>query len=486
MMLASKEMFRFTLVSSMMFEDDENEYKDIEFLKEEFDKMKHGQRHQSLHEDDFEALIDHYEVFGDKENLRLACEMSTEIYPFSSGLLLRKAEWLLSQKKTSQALSIVEKIKDITPGDMDSLLLHAEILLESDKPKEAVGMLEQEVHKFSETDQVFILMELAEIYDEQTEFEKVYDTLKRVLELNPNYDDALLRMCFWADITKQQEDCIRLHKEILEESPFYATAWYNLGLLYQSVKNYTEATESYEYCLALDSKYEYALRNLGECYIQQKMFDKAIIIFEEHLELTKPEDIILETIAYCWERKKRYAKARHYYRRASHLSPEDDTIFYKIGETYVKEQQWEKAIKSYSVALHLNKDNVTYCLALGNCLMELEAEKEALVCYLNAVKLRPDIKSTWVALTQALYHADYLDEGLQQLQLAAAHCGDKVEFVYYQSGILLALGKTKEAQYYFEQALERNVRKVSCLNKLDKEILKHPVFSELYARTKKK
>lgn len=469
-----------------MFDDEpNNDFKDIDFLKEEFDKLKHGSTQYTLHENDFEVLIDHFELFGERENLRMACEYATEIYPYSSMLLMRKAEWLLSQKKTGQALAIIEKIKDLTPGDMDSLLLHAEILLECNKANEAISMLEFELEKFNDTDKVFILMELAEIYDEQAEFEKVYDALKKALAINPQYEDALLRLCFWADVTKQQEDCILLHKEILDESPFYASAWYNLGMLNQSIKKYDEAIEAYEFCLSLDDKYEYAMRNLGECYIQIKEFDKAIAVFEEHIELAKPEDVILETLAYCWERKKRYAKARHFYRKASLMNPEDDSIFFKIGETYAKEEQWEKAIKSYSVALHIDKDNVTYCLALGNCLIELEQEKEALVCYLNAVKLRPDIKSTWQSLVNALYKTDYLDEALQQISIAQTHCGDKVEFEYYKAGIYLALGKTKDAVLFFENALIRNARKANCLNRLDKEILKHPSFSELYAQYKK-
>lgn len=469
-----------------MFDDEpNNDFKDIDFLKDAFDKLKQGNSHYALHENDFETLIDHFEVYGERENLRLACEFATEIYPYSSVLLMRKAEWLLSQKKTGQALAIIEKIKDLSPGDMDSLLLHAEILLECNKAQQAIDMLHNELEKFNDVDKVFILMELAEIYDEQAEFEKVYDTLKIVLAINPHYEDALIRMCFWADVTKRQKDCIQLHKEILDESPFYALAWYNLGLLHQSMKSYDDAIEAYEFCLAVDSKYEYAMRNLGECYIQIKEFDKAIAIFEEHIELAKPEDVILETLGYCWERKKKFAKARHFYRKASIMNPEDDTIFFKIGETYAKEKQWEKAIKSYSVALHIDKDNVTYCLALGNCLMELEQEKEALVCYLNAVKLRPDIKSTWQALAKALYQADYLDEALQQIEIAQTHCGDKVEFEFYKAGILLAVGKSKDSVLFFENALIRNVHKVNCLNHLDKEILKHPLFSEIYAQYKK-
>jgi len=469
-----------------MFDHDENnDHKDIELLKEEFMKLKSGQRHQSLHEDDFEALIDYFEIQGDKENWQLACELSTDIYPFSSALLLRKAEWFLEQKQTSLALSIIQKVQTISPGDLDCLLLHSDILIQADKAQQAIDLLKTEITKFDGAEKIHILMELSDVYDELTEFEKVYDTLKQVLVLNPKVEDALVRMCFWADVTKQQKDCIDFHIAILDKDPLYASAWYNLGLLYQSVKNYEEAIEAYENCMALNSQFDYALRNLGECYVQQEEFDKAIAVFEEHMQIAKTEDIILETLAYCWEHKKQFAKARQYYRKASNINPEDDTVFYRIGETYVKERQWEKAIKSFSVALHLDKENVNYSLALGDCLMQIEAEDEAVVCYLNAVKVKPTKKIIWLALCKALYATDYLKECIRQLELAEGHCGDKIEFEYFRAGILLALGKTKESISYFENALARDVRKASCLNNLDVEILRHPVFSDLYARYKK-
>jgi tetratricopeptide (TPR) repeat protein len=469
-----------------MFEnEDHNNFKDIESLKAAFQKLMKGQSHRALHEDDFEALIDYFEVEGDQQNWKLACELSTDIYPFSSALLLRKAEWYLEQKQVSLALAIVQKVQTTSPGDLDCLLLHADILIQADKAQQAIVLLNSELVKFDKAEKVHILMELSDIYDELTEFEKVYDTLKKVLNLDPKVEDALVRMCFWADVTKQQKDCIDFHIAILDDNPLYASAWYNLGLLYQSIKNYVEAIEAYENCMSIDSQFDYALRNLGECYVQQEEFDKAIAVFEEHMQIAKAEDVILETLAFCWEHKKQFAKARQYYRKASLMNPEDDTVFFKIGETYVKERQWDKAIKSFSVALHLEKEKVNYSLALGDCLMQIEAEDEAVVCYLNAVKLKPTKKIIWLALCRALYATDYLEECIRQLQLAEEHCGHKIEFEYYCAGILLALGKTKESIPYIENALARDVRKANCLNDLDPEILRHPIFADLYARYKK-
>lgn len=471
-----------------MFNDDyfDDEYRDINDLLIEFNKVKHGEPHGTISEDDFEFLIDYFESNHEHENTQLACEIATTLYPFSASLFLRKAEWLMDHKKYGQALKVLDQLDEIDPNNIEAVFLKSDILVEQNRFSEAVDILEQHVDQFDSVDKTDILLELSEIYDELEEYDKVYSTLKRILKYEPTNEDALLRICFWAEINNKHEDSIILHQELIEETPFNAMAWYNLGVAYQGIKLYEKAIDAYEYCLAIDDKFEYAYRNQGDAYMQLKQYKKAIEVLEMHLSITKPEDVILDAIGYCWEKQKDYAKARQYYRSASQLNPKDDQIFFKIGETYTKEAQWEKAIKAYSVALHMNKHNASYCMALGNCLMEMHAEKEALVCYLNAVQLRPDIKSTWQSLIKGLYQADYFDEALTQLTIAREHCGFKTDFTYYEAAILLAKGKTKEAVLQLENALEENAKKANALNFIDKDISRHPVFAEILVRYKRK
>jgi tetratricopeptide (TPR) repeat protein len=471
-----------------MFNDDffDDEFRDIEDLLIEFHRLRRGEPHGLITEDDFEFLIDFFEANSDRENALLACDISTTLYPFSSMLFLRKAELLVDQKKYGQALKVLDQIDEIDPNNIECIFLKSDIYLEQNRFSEAVDILEKHADSFESVDKTDILLELSEIYDELEEFDKVYATLKRILMYEPTNEDALLRICFWAEINNKHEDSIVLHQQLLDETPYNAMAWYNLGVAYQGIKLYEKAIDAYEYCLAIDDKFEYAYRNMGDAYMQLKEYNKAIEVLEMHLTIAKPEDVILDAIGYCWDKQKEYTKARQYYRKASQLNPQDDQIFYKIGETYTKEAQWEKAIKAYSVALHINKNNASYCMALGNCLMEMGTHKEALVCYLNAVQLRPDIKSTWQSLVKALYVAGFYDEALSHITIAENHYAYKVEFEYYRAVVLLALGKTKEAVLSLEYALAENPKKMTALRFLDKEVVQHPVFAEVLIRYKKK
>jgi tetratricopeptide (TPR) repeat protein len=472
-------------------DDDDNEefggnFKPLNEILNEFARAKRGETNIQLEEEDYEFLIDFYESENDKENVKIACDLGTTFYPYSIALLMRKCEWLSDQNKFGQALKVLDSIDLIEAHNLEALFMRMDIWVEMGKLEEAIKLLLDAVLYFDDDEKVDIYLELSELYDQLEDFEKVYDSLKQILVYEPQNEEAMLRICFWADITNQQNDAIGLYQKILDENPFNTLAWYNMGVAMQGVKLYEKSIECYTNCIDLDEQFEYAYRNLGDAYIQLKQYDNAIDALEKHLKYSTPEDIILEAIGDCWERKKQYNLARTYYRKAIQMSPEDDSIFYKIGKTYVREAQWEKAIKSYQTAYELNSTSSTYCIALGNCLMAIEAVKEALVCFLNAVRLKPNSKTPWLALIKALYATEYYEEALTQLQIAEDLCGIKAEFAYNKVVVLLAIGKTKDALLNLENAIMLWPKKINTLKLLDKDILHHPAIVPVVARVKKK
>lgn len=471
-----------------MFDDDyfDDEGSPLEELLKRYEDVKNGVATGIMDEEEFERVIEYYFQNSNEEQALLACDIARTYYPFSASILLLRAEILTQAQKFGQALKILDEMEQLDQNNLDAVLLRSDILLSQFKYDQAAAFLEQRVHDFGGRDKIEVLLELSDVYDECEEFDAVFDTLKRVVKIDKRNDEALQKLCFWADFTDRNEESVALHTEITEEDPYNSLAWFNLGAAYQGLKLYEKAIDAYEFCVAIDEKFEFAYRNMADAYMRMKWYEKAIEVLEKHLEIAKAEDVIFEAMGYCWEKKKNFSKARHYYRQASQLSPQDDSIFFKIGETYAREKQWEKAVKSYSVALHLNKDNASYCMAIGNCLMEMDVKSEALVCYLNAVRLKPGNKTTWVALIKGLYLAGYYDEALTQMEVAREHCGDKVDFRYYQAAILLELGKSKEAMLQLEKALKETPSKVKIFTELNPEYLRRTAVAELMAKYKKK
>ncbi len=470
-----------------MFDDEYFDGEDkLEYLLSEYEKMKADQPHDFIDEDGFELLVDYLVAEGKNTDAFQACNIGTEQFPFSAGLLLRKGEILADEKKYGQALKVLDQLFSVDPNNLEAILLQSDVLLSQQKFEEVILFLENKIPLFDGQEKTELLLELADVYDEFEEFDAVFYALKRILDYDFRNEEALHKICFWAEFTKKHEESVAIHQRITDEDPYNAIAWFNLGAAFQGMKLYEKAIDAYEYCVAIDERFEYAYRNMGDAYIKLRWYEKAIEVLEKHLEIAKPEDVIFEAIGHCWEKQKDFGRARLYYRKASQLNPEDDEIYYRIGETYAKESQWEKAVKSFSVALHLDKDNATYCMALGNCLMELDVAKEALVCYLNAVRLKPNVKTTWMALVRGLYLAKFYDEAMIQLEIAINNCGEKPEFAYYRAAILMAQGKSKEAMIHLENAYVEGPKKLNCLLNLNPEILQHPMVVDVIARNKKR
>jgi tetratricopeptide (TPR) repeat protein len=470
-----------------MFDDfNDDEWGPLEETLRRYEEVKKGESSSILDEEEFERVIEYYFQNSNEEQALLACDIARTYYPFSPSVLLLKAEILTQAQKYGQALNTLDEMEQYDSNNLDAALLRADILLAQFKYDQAALLLEQKSNEFEGKERTEILLELSDVYDESEEFDAVFDTLKRVIEVDKRNEEALQKICFWAEFTGRLEESVVIHTQLTDDDPYNALGWFNLGAAYQGLKLYEKSIDSYEYCVAIDEKFEFAYRNMADAYMRLKWYEKALEVLEKHIEIAKPEDVIFEAMGYCWEKRKDFAQARQFYRKASQLSPQDDGIFFKIGETYAREKQWEKAVKSFSVALHLDKDNASYCLAIGNCLMEMDVKSEALVCYLNAVRLKPGNKSTWTALIKGLYLTGYYDEAITQIEVAKEHCGEKGDFLFYQAAVLIELGKAKEAMLQLEKALKLAPKKLKIFTELNPEYLMRTSVAELIAKYKKK
>ncbi len=471
-----------------MFYDDFNDddWGPLDETLRRYEEVKKGESSAILDEEEFERVIEYYFQNSNEEQALLACDIAQTYYPFSANVLLLRAEILTQAQKYGQALKALDEMEQYDNSNLDAVLLRSDILLAQFKYDQAALLLEQRSSEFEGKEKTEVLLELSDVYDESEEFDAVFDTLKRVIKIERRNEEALQKICFWAEFTGRLEESVELHTNLTDEDPYNTLAWFNLGAAYQGLKMYEKCIDAYEYCVAIDEKFEFAYRNMADAYMRLKWYEKALEVLEKHIEIAKPEDVIFEAMGYCWEKRKDFTQARLFYRKASQLSPQDDGIFYKIGETYAREKQWEKAVKSYSVALSLDKDNAAYCMAIGNCLMEMDVKSEALVCYLNAVRLKPGNKTTWVALIRGLYLTGYYSEAITQLDVARANCGDKGDFYYYHAAALFEMGKAKEAMLQLEKGLKMLPARIKIFTELNPEFLLRNSITELIGKYKKK
>ena len=458
---------------------------ELKELVKQFQNLKTGRPNSFLDEESFEKVINYFDDVEDMPQALEAAEMGIEQYPYSSLLLIKKADLLIATRKYYEAMETLNQA-ELLGNDINLYILKTDVYLALDQQEKAVELLENALKLFDGQERIELLFELADVYDDYEEFDKIFDCLKLILEQEPNNEEALYKICFWTDFTRRNEESIKLHQQIIDDYPYSELAWFNLGAAYQGIKLYEKAIDAYKYSVVIDEKFDYAYRNMGDAYIRLRKYREAIEVLEKVLELSRPEDVIYEAIGHCYDRLKTHAQARFYYRKASHLNQGDSKLYYKIACTYMYEEQWSMAVKQLDTAMQIHRLQPEYNLAMGECKMQLGDYKEAIQYFSNVVRQRPRNISSWEALVRCLYSGGFYEEALEQVKAAIQHTEGKPLFIYYLSAIYFALGKSKEAGLQLEEAVKLAPRLIKKFVELDTSLLQNQYIVDIIAKNKKK
>jgi tetratricopeptide (TPR) repeat protein len=459
---------------------------ELDELLSQYEELRGGGVQSFLEEEAFERIIEHFQQKEMPEKALEASLIAVERYPYSSSLLIRKADVLVLHRRYKEALRVLDQAEILDSRDINIYILRTDAYLALDQPEKAVSLLERSLGKFEGEEKVELLFELADVYDDYEDFEKVFDCLKEVLKEDPLNEEALYKICFWTDFTGRNEEGIRLYQEILDEHPFSELAWFNLGAAYQGLRLYEKAIDAYKYAVAIEEKFDYAYRNMGDAFIRLHRYRDAIEVLERVHELAKPEDVIFEAIGYCYEKLKQPAIARLQYRKASHLRKDDSRLIYKIACTYFSEGQWSAAYKQIEVALRIIRGEFDYQLLAGQCCEQLERIQEAVEHYVMAVQLKPKKIAGWNALIRCLFEAEAWEDALKQIDLALHATKGKILFLYYRAAVLFGAARNQEALKQLEEALMKDPKQVKKFVSLIPSVMQQVQVVDLLARYKRK
>jgi tetratricopeptide (TPR) repeat protein len=458
---------------------------EIEDLLRQYEDLRAGRKSSFLEEESFEIIIEYY---NEKNNFFKALEVvdtALEYFPYSGQLFIKKADLLIATYHYDEALEILQQAEFFDADNIDIYILKTDAYLALDMHPKAADLLEEALLTLEGEDRLDLLFELADVYDDYEEFEKVFDCLKLILEQEPANEEALYKICFWTDFTGRNEESIRLHQQIIDEHPYSELAWFNLGSAYQGLKLYEKAIDAYQYAVVINDKFDYAYRNMGDAYIRLRKYKEAIEVLEKVGEITRPEDVIFEAIGHCYHKLGKFATARFNYRKASHINSSDSKLHYKIALTYIHEQKWDKAIAQLESALLIHKNVPDYNIALGQCAMQLKNYKDAVHYFSMAVRSRPKNVRGWKALITCLYQSKHFEEAIQQCNAALKMTEEKPLLHFLYSGVLFEAGKPKEALIQLEAGLKKAPNLVKNFVDLSPAILQNPQVVDLLARYRK-
>lgn len=461
------------------------ENEDIQDLLNSYERLRTGRGGGFISEESFERIIDHFDDLDAMSKALEAAELATEQFPYSSSLLIKKADLMIAHRRYEEALVLLDKAELLDRNDIDICILRTDAYLALEQPSVAAQLLEEAIQHFEGDERIDLLFELADVYDDYEAFEKIFDCLKLILEYDPNNQEALYKICFWTDFLGRNEDSIVIHMKIIDDFPYNDLAWFNLAAAYQGLKLYEKSIEAYQYAIDINEKFDYAYRNMADAQMRLHRYKDAIESLEKVIELARPEDLIHQAIGYCHEKIKAYAQARFHYRKATHLNPDDARIYIKIAGTYMKESKYLQAVKYLDMGLQIKRLDPEFNLLMGECKVKLGLTKESVHYFQAAVQLKPRNIKGWQALISSLFETRQFAEAARQVQLAMLKTSNKPILRYYESAILLASGKQQDGLRLLNEVVAAHPKLLKVFLKLYPSAVQFPQVVELILRFKK-
>src|SRR6187431_2983645 len=99
---------------------------DREELKElllQYDNLKSGKSHSFIEEEAFESIIDYFDEQEELVKALEATEYAIVQYPYSSSLLLKRADLLIASKRYKEALHNLHQAEILDTSDINLYIL---------------------------------------------------------------------------------------------------------------------------------------------------------------------------------------------------------------------------------------------------------------------------------------------------------------------------------------------------------------------------
>jgi choline-sulfatase len=151
-------------------------------------------------------------------------------------------------------------------------------------------------------------------------WEAAAQQLKRCLELNPNFDNAMTGLARALAKLGSIDEARSWLQKALQSNPQNYRAWYQSGLL-DAASNPAATQAEYEKTVSIQPNFSAGQRELGMLLFQQSKFSNAAPHLEMAIELGLEDARLHNFLGICYNRTNRTAKAVQEFQRAIALDP---------------------------------------------------------------------------------------------------------------------------------------------------------------------
>lgn len=445
------------------FEEEDNEFGE---LLSKFESFVQKGEHHFFDSQDILELADYYIGWMDKDMANKAIEIGLQYYPNNPYILLKQAEVLAKQNRTSDALRILNSIEPQLNTEPRYYLVRGDVFSQMNLTEQAVREYKK-LLDINYPNKDFVYDVIGSEYMMKNKFEEALYYFKKAIEFDiENCHVALYKIYFcYSELHKQQEG-IEYFQKIIDQTPFNADAWLYISYCYMELYRYEDALESINYAQVINPSDLLIILKKSDILKALNRYNEAIDLLKETLDKEPKNAYMMNVLAETYNEVADYEKASYYFHKALHINPKDSRAWLGLAEAYAYMSQDNESVSCIQHALTNAKNDPEALLKAGKLYLLLELYEEALNILKYNFEKGYDTPELIMWLSIALEKSGYVSDAVNLLsdQIYHQHKTD-AELLYCLAGILLLYQYRQDGLQTLEKALQTNP-------------LKHPILYE--------
>src|SRR5436190_21483377 len=363
------------------------------------------------------------------ETTRIATEMTRQAPDYLPGWTLL-AELALKDKKYDEALSLLENVFSRDPEYIDGRRLESDVLLAKGDTKKAVDVLEHLDQTYP--DSPLIKYQLACTYLRNNSPNQAKVALEQAISINPNYDDAIVRLAEINLRSGHGETVIEPITNLLRRRPDLRSAAFLLAAAYGSLDRFDDAEAVIRDQVTLAPEDPQPHTALGLIFRQAKRNEEARQAFEKAAELAPDNLWLVDQLVELDLEDKHFESARQRLHRQFQKAPDLPAAHCLEGKVLIAEGKWDLA------AAELKK----------------------------TLQLDPNFSSAYDLLVQTYIATNKLSEAASQLQAETSKGPNNVSALLTLALLFERMENFPQARDAYEKVLSINPNLIPALNNL--------------------
>ncbi len=387
----------------------------IEALISRFEKAVNNALSPYFDVEEFEEIIDYYDLMHNNSKMEDAITAATNIHPYHLHFRLKEAQRMISSKRFTNALQLLEELLEVEPTNFLVRQSLAYALSKVGKHKKAIDTYLETIEMGADAKEIWI--NIAYEYESLSQYPKAIECLKKIVALDYEDEGALYEILFCYEVDNKKEESVKFFQQFVDEHPYSHIAWFNLGISLSNLGLYEKAIEAYDYTLAIEEEFSSAYFNKANALINLKDYKKAIDNFEETFKYEEADGVTHLYIGQCYENLNDKDSALKHYFKAIELNDKIAEAYVNIALTYFNIQNYPKALPFIQEALLIEPENTDYTYILGDIYAEMEEYDKASKVYLEVIELKPDNEEIYFDLAGIYWNIEQRQTAFEILDL---------------------------------------------------------------------